>query len=434
MRTRIGLSELGLGLAISFINTAIFSLIFQDIILGLISASLAVAMLTDLVLSLYLYRKCRVETHLEKDSVWVWERVKITIFSKGCSSNIELRDHPSWISVKEVESIGKGSSRITAEAKFKHFGIYILSKVRIDMPSIMKIYILGRYIDIGKSIKVYPEYLYWIYRILRLLGISGAVSSAPQNPSTSPPLLKIPIFRTDSGEYYYTREYSPGDTLRRVDWKATARRLILMIKDLRESSEEGLYIAWDPRCLGPYTCDCVASSLLSTAYLTYQRGISPVYVYNIAEGRVYTYTDPPSMLRSVLKDVIEGIVLIKNPEDLYEYVEPIEFQRILRILGVGEDRGSRSGIDTNRYPQGFSRDIVAISDLVNGSSDLIDALSSMQIRELGCVVIAPSEPWIDADDLETMYVVSRTSMLAIRSLKRIGCRVFLKVDSGFIGG
>lgn len=65
------------------------------------------------------------------------------------------------------------------------------------------------------------------------------------------------------GEYAWTREYAPGDPDRFIDWKATARRARLCVKEFREERGGGALVFFDGRAPGAVSADEMARDLLS---------------------------------------------------------------------------------------------------------------------------------------------------------------------------
>lgn len=100
-------------------------------------------------------------------------------------------------------------------------------------------------LPINLEVKAYPRVLPWVVEAARILraGLAGPGQGI---------------------EYHGTREYIPGDPMRLVEWKATARLSRLMVKECLEELSSSPHIIYDGRAPGPITADELAEIFLSS--------------------------------------------------------------------------------------------------------------------------------------------------------------------------
>lgn len=84
-------------------------------------------------------------------------------------------------------------------------------------------------------------------------------------------------------EYAETRAYTPGDNLRRVDWKVTARSASLMIKHYFAEGGGALHVIYFVEAPGPRTHDELATQLLDLVVSSAAR-VTPISVTAYQKG------------------------------------------------------------------------------------------------------------------------------------------------------
>ena len=141
---------------------------------------------------------------------------------------------------------------LTLKLKPEVKGIYRLEKVVLKLTGPLGLLEAVRELPLKVEVKAYPRALPFIVEALRLLGARGVgVGIVPSE---------------DKGiglEYAETREYRPGDPLRLIDWKATARLSKLMVKEFFKDGEGYPYVVYNGLALGPITSDELTALLLS---------------------------------------------------------------------------------------------------------------------------------------------------------------------------
>lgn len=104
---------------------------------------------------------------------------------------------------------------------------------------------------------------------------------------------------------FFLRDYRTGDPLRQVDWKTSAKRARLMVKEMEEEADEGdlLYLEAWPASLTDAKMEDFISFLASLVFCIYERG-RPVGL--IAPGCAFR----PEASRAHLHRVLEFLALV----------------------------------------------------------------------------------------------------------------------------
>jgi len=426
----IRLSRSGLFIAGSILMLSLIYVFTSDLFLYYLASLLTLLMIADLFLSYVSLRKCSVTVSLSEEKTWVWRSIDAEVRATNCGERIYLKDLPNWLSLEKTEILSGKEISFKLKTLFKHYGNYELDSIKISSVSKLGIYIFTRVVGVSRRIRVYPEYIYWVYRLARFLrGLSlGKEISVSEIPALSLQQI-ISLHRSDSGDYFVSREYVLGESMRRIDWKATSRTLNLYIRDLRESSGGGMLIIYDTKCLGPYTCDLLASILLSLAHSVYNDKILPIYAKDIGGDGVVVLSKLSDVPRFFLREVFEKIIEVRLPNDLYEYLGPEDYYLLKKLLS---EEGSRSQLVISRGEKSSLRGVrgvLVVSDLVNSISQLYDYLREICPGKT-CFIIAPDKPWLDAHDLEQAYLIHNTYSVAKKSFAGLG-KLFIRGREGF---
>jgi uncharacterized protein (DUF58 family) len=209
----------GLALAYAVITLTLLSIISRDPVLAIVAAPLALTLALDLVaLMLRARGECRVELDRGELRLHLGDRVEVNGRIK-CGDVIDVM--PSGL--LRVKGLKRGSqATVSFEVEGLHVGSYEVTGVDVLRVTPLGTLTLTSRAPIRLNVRVTPRAAYLLALAYEVLAGGGP------NPGLSE--LES-IVRSDSGVYVYTREYMPGDSLRRVDWKATARRLRFMVKE-----------------------------------------------------------------------------------------------------------------------------------------------------------------------------------------------------------
>lgn len=398
----------GAGLIATLIVLTLFASALRDLLIALAALLIAVVLLASyLSAKRILNAECVVRPSVVRNKVWVWEKLRVNLELK-CRDIETLSDLPSWLKLISLKG-GADSWRAVLETRFRYHGIYRLDSIAVIRRAPLRLFIIGTPVRLVIEYRVLPETLYWIVIALRTIVSRGGIE-----------LVSLPLAsrRSVAGEYYGTREYVPGDPLIRIDWRATARKLKLMIKEFCEEVSGGLTMIFDPRCLGSYTCDKVASAALSIAISACDRHV-PLVILEVPELRGYRFLNPREGLRYLLARVLE--MKIVDEVDIYEFVHPPTLSELREIL-PREVLAASSVEELKTLPKVLSGDAIYITTLVN------DVNLAMQIVDLvrrssKITVITPPRPWLDVRDPERAYRVYLTYSNVVEKLREVGVEI-----------
>jgi len=177
-------------------------------------------------------------------------------------------------------------------------------------------------------------------------------------------------------------------------------------------------LAFDLRCIGPYTCDAVASALLSLAVGLVSQGINVSGLYDVESGRLLALSDPHRVLAYAVDRVLDSKIV--EELDLYEYIEPLTMEEIRRVLrevaGVSMDF-------TSGLPRGVSRFVVCATSLLHATGEILDLASSIVKSRGSLSLVVPAEPWLDARDNLMAEKMRVSFQRAVKRLSSMGVSV-----------
>jgi hypothetical protein len=392
----------GLALAYAVITLTLLSIISRDPVLAIVAAPLALTLALDLVaLMLRARGECRVELDRVELRLHLGDRVEVNGRIK-CGDVINVMSS----GLLRVKGLKRGSqATVSFEVEGLHVGSYEVTGVDVLRVTPLGTLTFTSRAPIRLNVRVTPRAAYLLALAYEVLAGGGP------NPGLSE--LES-IVRSDSGVYVYTREYMPGDSLRRVDWKATARRLRFMVKEYRlELGSLGL-LALDLRCLGERTCDDIASAALLIAI-----GL-PV------EGRINVLElDTGRLLEMGQRELLAyTITRILEPEiagrlDLQEYVPPPtlgELQRIALKLGY-----KTKAKNIQASTQGAT---AILTTLLVENRKTLEVVEKARSRGDTTIIVTPRKPWLDTGSLEQAYIAYTTYTKTAAKIKNMGAELY----------
>jgi hypothetical protein len=392
----------GLALAYAVITLTLLSIISRDPVLAIVAAPLALTLALDLVaLMLRARGECRVELDRVELRLHLGDRVEVNGRIK-CGDVIDVMSS----GLLRVKGLKRGSqATVSFEVEGLHVGSYEVTGVDVLRVTPLGTLTFTSRAPIRLNVRVTPRAAYLLALAYEVLAGGGP------NPGLSE--LES-IVRSDSGVYVYTREYIPGDSLRRVDWKATARRLRFMVKEYRlELGSLGL-LALDLRCLGERTCDDIASAALLIAIgLPFEGRIN---VLELDTGRLLEMGQ-----RELLAYTISRIL---EPEiagrlDLQEYVPPPtlgELQRIALKLGY-----KTKAKNIQASTQGAT---AILTTLLVENRKTLEVVEKARSRGDTTIIVTPRKPWLDMGSLEQAYIAYTTYTKTAAKIKNMGAELY----------
>jgi len=172
------------------------------------------------------------------------------------------------------------------------------------------------------EVQVIPRARYAEWLAMKYLEQTGAGVTAAV---TMPP--KAVLIPKRGIEYFDSRTYQPGDSLRNIDWKHTLKLNQLIVKEYIEVGEQSAIIAVNLSVTDVEEADKLAFNLITTALTLAQEAIpTSLAVYN---HRQVVLTTTVTDSREILK---QALLLVKD-------ITPVEFaHRFLQLPDISKLR------------------------------------------------------------------------------------------------
>ncbi|MBC7238182.1 MAG: DUF58 domain-containing protein [Chloroflexi bacterium] len=211
-------------------------------------------------------------------------------------------------------------------------------------------------------------------------------------------------------EYAWSREYEPWDSPRFIDWKATARRGRLSVKEFFEDQGgRGAVVFFDGRAPGRISADEMARDLLSA--LLGLAGAGQRVTLFLSRGGACRRVEggAEEALRAALAEVFE--VVGADPE-VFALIPPAVRSSLLGMIrrgrggagsGLPEDEAGREVVAMSR--SGRVGDFVYIGCPLYGASGALGMISEVASHGARVRALLPTRPWLDAPSLEEAYEV-----------------------------
>lgn len=226
-------------------------------------------------------------------------------------------------------------------------------------------------------------------------------------------------------EYADSREYVAGDSLKMVDWKATARLNRLIVKEYYQEGSGAVHIVYENRVSDPVSSDELSSCFLRTVQ-SFAEGSWVIGLTIIEDGEVMSHfpsLHPDRAVSEALRFVLENDVQVFR--QLYEVLDPVYRPR-LDLLVESESRGSmeelKDGVFRSRYAG-----VVYVTSLVDDPLNVFEVVQSARLSGTRMVVLEPCTPWVHVG-LEEAYRIWMHYERVNRSLASAGVAVAVSLD------
>lgn len=403
---------------LAFLTTTLILMLLgyssKDVVILYGSLALLLIPVTDyLYLATARRKRCYCEVERGEHVLYVWERKTFKLIAR-CAGFSSLGGLPNWLKVIDTSANGEMTT-VKLEAFFNHHGTFRLTELSINR-RFLGFFELVEKANIGVTFKVYPEAAYWVVKAVNLLGLQEGAMGEVSPPSAEVVNKILAVTRTRTGDYVGSREYTPGDAVSRVDWKATARLQSLYVKEFGGDGDSGLTVIFDDACFGPYTCDRIASLLLSLILNPVVRNTYTLKLIDASTGKAVDSKSWTDLVLYSLKKVFELKVI--EPEALCEYVEPTTAAELAMVIGKTnyELKDIKYSPRTDHH--------IAIS-VLSGSGNESAILEHAETLRNNLTVLTPSRPWLDFSDLGHRYSVYMSLEHTISKLRKLGCRIFM---------
>ena len=212
------------------------------------------------------------------------------------------------------------------------------------------------------------------------------------------------------GEYAYTRNYVPGDSLKIFDWKAYARTTKPMVKEVYAEQGGGAAVLYDPVVSDRVSLDVLNSEFLKTVigYTGIEYHLQ-LMVLEDGEINVVASGGKREALMVALQISLKG--LVTEFFEYYSVLDPVKQDKIRGLLKI------KTTIDyNNQYDH-----LIILSALQSNPATIINTINTQ------ATIIQPTQPWLYSPDLEKATKLYFNNTRKIRQLKKLGISTLNKI-------
>ena len=270
--------------------------------------------------------------------------------------------------------------------------------------------------------KVYPRFVAAIARAAQLLARRGTEGEEQETEAIG-----------DGLEYAETREYTPGDSLRRMDWKATARSGTLMVKRFQREGGEAAHVIYLLGAAGPSAGDELATEFVNLLYSAAGAGTPLTVTIYDREKRVLHLSGPATrrlmassfevVLRSarVPYDDVRSVLDILPSSHAARLAARATLEGWAKAAGRPDPASSARLADLAPLLPAHGGSYVVLTSLLGQLSGVLDMIAELRRRSADVSVAYPARPWMDAPTLEEAYLMRASLERARRSMAALGC-------------
>jgi hypothetical protein len=224
-------------------------------------------------------------------------------------------------------------------------------------------------------------------------------------------------FRGSGTEYAETREYQPGDSLKRFDWKAYAKTTTPMVKDYFLDEGGGVSIIYDNASDNPISLDELNHMFLKTV-LSLVDQEEKIQIRKLTEeGWINYELDRFNTLLLSIKVALEGKI-----EEFIQYYTLLNLKKPSNNFIV-------SVIDETVLPSTLGREytnIIVISSMLRNPITLLQFIEQSDAQKI--YLINPTKTWVWQKNLEKTYQSYNYNLKISAELQKRGVKIFTSHD------
>ena len=401
--------------------TSIFSAIFLDFLLVIASAIIVIILLLALIDYLMRIRRIKeigIEPRELNIKARAGERGEL-LFKIYTSIPFMIDDETNWLTCNSKNvlpprsilkfTIGSGRS-----------GIYRKSDLKICLTDFLNLFKTHVRIPLKVEAKIYPRVFPLIMEALRLIEGRASFGETPGK------------WRGHGLEYLWSREYQLGDSLKLVDWKATARLQKIMVKEFLEDAYGSIKIIHDVRAHGPVSRDECSSYLLSAIISSIIAGLPLSITMKNGDKIIFDLKDVSSaeILRIVIGYIVESH--ISREWRIYELFEPKSARMLLSTLKEFKSRTLQEAVKLRLETvkkelhdlMKVGKPCIIYTGCILIDSDFVKELADMAgMIGAKLIILTPSKPWVDVESLEEAYLAYQSYNKLLRALEKMNVEV-----------
>lgn len=204
-------------------------------------------------------------------------------------------------------------------------GAMHLGQTHVQFYSPLGLWVIRYWTGSASEAKVYPDFV----------AIANYAILATEN-HTSQMGIKKRQRRGEGMEFHQLREYRQGDSLRQVDWKATARRQKLIARDYQDERDQQIVLMIDSgrrmRAQDDELShfDHALNAMLLISYIALRQGDNVSLMSFANEGQQKHRWIPPQKGVERIKNVLNGIYDLQASQATADYISAAEKLTLLQ--------------------------------------------------------------------------------------------------------
>ncbi len=327
------------------------------------------------------------------------EKVRVTF-------KVETTEKMENISIPGFEELSLESrldDMIAFEGRIQLAGIREINCINAEIKTFFGLFLVKRFHSIEKvQLVIYPRF---VVPLTRLFGYEIIELYEGGN------FFKISSY----GEYASTRDYYPGDEIKYIDWKATARLQTLMVKEFASSYSGKVNLIFDATASDAVSADKLATEFFNT--LLDLANSETAISASLYDGVHFSTIKA----RNAIEEIAEASLKM-----LGKFIPDIGKILDLPML---KHYHAQSSFAVQNFD--FSGSAIVITQLL---SNLIDKLllvslpnasgnASLQQNLSIAFIVQPTLPWLSMDSLEDAYLAKKEIERKAETLERLGIKV-----------
>jgi uncharacterized protein (DUF58 family) len=278
--------------------------------------------------------------------------------------------------------------------------------------------------------RVYPRVLAAALEAARFLLEAGSLGFGEQ-------LTKL---KGAGLEYAGSRRYVAGDTLRHVDWKATARLDRLVVKEFYIEGSTGVHLVYEAIASDPVSSDKLSAAFLNTALAVAKQGLPlGLTIHNGHEVWVHVPRVQPALavtlaleyaLKSVETDAeqLYAVLEPKSASELRGLLQKLEQTQLRQLLQAELKALADSGTEPYQVLRqllvaGGRVQLILVTSLTGDPLPVLELAGTARSRGCPLQLLQPTKPWIGARSLGEAYRLYERYAKLNRSLEKHGIPV-----------
>jgi uncharacterized protein (DUF58 family) len=378
----LSLTPSGKRLALAAGVLALLGLVFADYVLLALAGTFIVLVIISALSGAGLLRS--------KIGVFTKDPVLRAVAGEPFTLRMEVAPEGWTLSLPSAPEMGYAvatSGSASFEGTFDLAAIRRTDRVKAHRMAALRLFKVERDVSLGLEFVVFPRLIGPTFRLLELRR-SAELGGAEAAVVTAGEGAEYGGFKAGRGtEYASSRQYVPGDSLRFIDWKATARRNDFMIKEFLQPAGSSLTLVLDSTSTDPVSADLIATQFLGILYDALA-ALKPVHP-TVYDGSAFQ----PLPGRDTIDEAI------RTSLDMLAKYDP-EPSRLLDVeFGLSRRPGSSeqpAGKDDSTQRRGAQ---VVVSQMVSGVAGMVESKDA--------VFVQPTQPWLHLRDASAAFLCLR---------------------------